>query len=440
MIRAAPNVFRFWLRGLVLLVLLGGEVRGVGATSAASSASPASAASRASTAGAASSSSSSSSAAADSTARVTLTTEIRAALQRGNWRELAILCEEARDQPSDPQAPLVEIAAAMAELRAQRWSLAASRLAGAGGLAVVAAALAVFLGAIAAATLIYVPVAAVFAAFGRARIGLDLPADLTAPECERRMQVPPGTEAVWRSPLGLGAGLLATLADDGIGWLASLAIARFAFGSVAPVLTFDMESFAGAVSALAGTGIGNLGAMALVMGLYRSRGAGWRSAGLVPLPPLRVLRLASRVAFALLAFSIVHDLTFRALAGREARSHVEPLLEALLGTGSAPVALVGLFLVVVLIAPFVEELVYRGVLYRAFRDRAGVPLAIAGSAFLFAITHFEPDHFLALAAIGAVLAWVFERTGSLWPAIAVHAVYNGLSLGLYLIGRLHSAS
>ncbi len=118
---------------------------------------------------------------------------------------------------------------------------------------------------------------------------------------------------------------------------------------------------------------------------------------------MQVLRLASVVALALLVVSIAHDLAFRAIAGREPRSHVEPLLETLLGSEWAPAAGLGLVLVVVVIAPFVEELVYRGILYRAFRDRAGVPLAIAGSAFLFAITHFEPDHFVALGAIGAVL-------------------------------------
>jgi len=379
-------------------------------------------------------------AAADSTAAAALAAEIRTALRSGNLREVGILCEEARDLPLGSGEPLVETAAAIAELNAQHWSLAASRLAGAGQAAVLGAALVILLGAIGAAMLIYLPVAAVFAAFGRARIGLALPAVHIDPEQPRVVHVPPGTDAVWRSPLGLGAGLFATLADDGIGWIASLAVAWLVFGSVTPVLTFDMESLAGAASALAGTGIGNLGAMALVMWLYRSRGASWRSAGLKPLPPGQVLKLASGVAGALLVFSIAHDLLFRVIAGREARSHVEPLLEALLGTGSAAIAVIGLILVVVMIAPFVEELVYRGILYRAFRDRAGVPLAVAGSAFLFAITHFEPDHFLALAAIGAVLAWIYERTGSLWASVAVHAMYNGLSLGLYLIGRLHSSA
>jgi membrane protease YdiL (CAAX protease family) len=91
--------------------------------------------------------------------------------------------------------------------------------------------------------------------------------------------------------------------------------------------------------------------------------------------------------------------------------------------------------VVVGIAPLIEELVYRGVLYRAFRDRGGVALGVVGSSLVFAFAHFEPDHFLPLFLIGAALAWISERAGSLRPAIALHAFYNGLSLSLYLVGR-----
>jgi membrane protease YdiL (CAAX protease family) len=46
------------------------------------------------------------------------------------------------------------------------------------------------------------------------------------------------------------------------------------------------------------------------------------------------------------------------------------------------------------------------------------------SASLFALIHLDPLHSLRLAALGLVLAWVYERTGSLWPAIFLHAVQN----------------
>jgi membrane protease YdiL (CAAX protease family) len=90
---------------------------------------------------------------------------------------------------------------------------------------------------------------------------------------------------------------------------------------------------------------------------------------------------------------------------------------------------------VVVIGPLTEEIVYRGLLYRAFRDRIGVPMALLLSGLIFAITHLELDHIVALWLIGVIFAWVTERSGSLLPAIAAHSLYNGLSLGLYLWSR-----
>jgi membrane protease YdiL (CAAX protease family) len=80
----------------------------------------------------------------------------------------------------------------------------------------------------------------------------------------------------------------------------------------------------------------------------------------------------------------------------------------------------------VLIGPFAEEVLFRGVLFLGLR-RAGwsfVGAAVA-SALCFGVAHvIMPIGILATAAGGLLFAWVVDRWGSLWPAIGLHAGLN----------------
>lgn len=93
-----------------------------------------------------------------------------------------------------------------------------------------------------------------------------------------------------------------------------------------------------------------------------------------------------------------------------------------------PAGVVLLVLIVAVGAPFVEELFFRGLLLRALERRFGVGWAIAGSAVVFGFTHFELLQFPALAAFGAVLAWMVIRTGRLGPGIAAHMAFNTVTV------------
>ena len=86
----------------------------------------------------------------------------------------------------------------------------------------------------------------------------------------------------------------------------------------------------------------------------------------------------------------------------------------------------------VLLAPVCEEVAFRGYLQSALALRRGSAATIAGSALLFAIIHLDPVRFPALLALGAVFAWLVWRSGSVWPAVAAHAVNNGITAGLVL--------
>jgi membrane protease YdiL (CAAX protease family) len=86
------------------------------------------------------------------------------------------------------------------------------------------------------------------------------------------------------------------------------------------------------------------------------------------------------------------------------------------------------FVVVALVAPFVEELTYRGLGFAAVRDAFGVGAAILVTAVAFGLAHGLVVALPVLTIFGAILAWLRFKTDSLYPSIMLHAVFNGAAL------------
>ncbi len=95
-------------------------------------------------------------------------------------------------------------------------------------------------------------------------------------------------------------------------------------------------------------------------------------------------------------------------------------------------------LVAMLLAPFQEEPVMRGYLYTAFRTRYSFAKATLVVTLLYLIMHlplllssFSGVSFaVPTAAIGIAACVLRERTGNLWPAIALHLGYNAIPAGI----------
>lgn len=81
----------------------------------------------------------------------------------------------------------------------------------------------------------------------------------------------------------------------------------------------------------------------------------------------------------------------------------------------------------VAVAPFAEEYLFRGVLYRALDREWGGWRAIVGSAAFFAIYH-NPLAWLPVASVGVCNAILFKRSGRLAPAVVLHMVYNAVAV------------
>ncbi len=101
-------------------------------------------------------------------------------------------------------------------------------------------------------------------------------------------------------------------------------------------------------------------------------------------------------------------------------------------------ALVWFAVITVIIAPFVEEFVFRGFLFNALLRRMPFLAAALLSGLIFAASHADPYALIPLAFGGAVLATVYYRTGCLFASMITHGLFNGTSLLLILMkDRLH---
>jgi membrane protease YdiL (CAAX protease family) len=87
-------------------------------------------------------------------------------------------------------------------------------------------------------------------------------------------------------------------------------------------------------------------------------------------------------------------------------------------------------LLVVVLVPFAEEVLFRGVLYTAIRQRGRRRLALWTSALLFAVCHLYPVGFFAFILLGLLLVAVYERTKNLLAPIVLHMLFNGINFAL----------
>lgn len=110
-------------------------------------------------------------------------------------------------------------------------------------------------------------------------------------------------------------------------------------------------------------------------------------------------------------------------------------LEKLFSTPTSSYAMAAFAVVV---APFMEELVFRGVLFSVFETRIGIVFAIVATAVLFAAMHVPEyrgawDHVFLIFIVGLMLSLVRGLTHSLGPSVVLHVTYNAcLMIGLFV--------
>ena len=83
---------------------------------------------------------------------------------------------------------------------------------------------------------------------------------------------------------------------------------------------------------------------------------------------------------------------------------------------------------VVVVGPVVEEAVFRGALLEGLTSKWGMWAAIFAQALLFAAFHRSLWLLFPTFVLGVALGWLAHARESLWPPIALHSIYNGITV------------
>lgn len=186
--------------------------------------------------------------------------------------------------------------------------------------------------------------------------------------------------------------------------------------SAAFAMAFPPSRLPGA-TALMGTIASFLAALA-VIGWLRLRfppvSLGWSS---------RPLGLKLRVAFAVFLLSPIMMGIVRLLQYYFNLEPREPSMMVVAEAQSIPMRVLVLVGASVLV-PIGEETAFRGLLFRGLRTQWGVVAAMVISSLAFSLGHLDLLAALPIFLFGLGLAWSVKRTGSLFPAVVAHGLFN----------------
>lgn len=98
------------------------------------------------------------------------------------------------------------------------------------------------------------------------------------------------------------------------------------------------------------------------------------------------------------------------------------------------------FVLLVIIAPFFEELLFRGYLFGAMRHKIGFVASALLTSFTFALMHSQLNVGIDVFILSLFLCYLREKFESIWPGVLVHAFKNGLAYVILFILPLYGIS
>ena len=129
---------------------------------------------------------------------------------------------------------------------------------------------------------------------------------------------------------------------------------------------------------------------------------------------------------------VVFDLVQSQFGGGQPGPISNPVFEAIVS--SNPIMLILLISLVTIWAPFVEEAIFRGALFRHLRSRSGLFIAAVISALIFGGMHgYELVMLGPVISLGFVFALMREWRGSIIPSITAHMLHNGTVITMSII-------
>ena len=113
----------------------------------------------------------------------------------------------------------------------------------------------------------------------------------------------------------------------------------------------------------------------------------------------------------------------------------EQLPVQLLAGAHDPALILGFAAMACVLAPFVEELVFRGFVFNAFARYVPFWGAALLSGAAFGLAHWDKSAFAPLCAGGIVLAWAYRRSGSLVSSMIAHGTFNAVQVALIVFAH-----
>ena len=92
------------------------------------------------------------------------------------------------------------------------------------------------------------------------------------------------------------------------------------------------------------------------------------------------------------------------------------------------------FFLIIIVAPIIEEIVFRGLFYKTLKNFIPFVQATIISSLIFAIIHENILSLTILFLLSLYLTWIYERTNSILYSILTHSIFNFLNLLLIYIG------
>jgi hypothetical protein len=89
-------------------------------------------------------------------------------------------------------------------------------------------------------------------------------------------------------------------------------------------------------------------------------------------------------------------------------------------------------IVTIFVAPFVEEVMFRGILYPTIKQFGFPKFALWSTSMFFAISHFNAVAFVPLLFMAVILTFLYETTENLLAPIVTHALFNAANFALLL--------
>jgi len=172
--------------------------------------------------------------------------------------------------------------------------------------------------------------------------------------------------------------------------------------------------------------------LVLIHFFLKYHGVGWEE--LLGLNKARFRAILGGIAAALVALPVALMLN-SLCAALLTKVHVRPVeqepmqvLQVSVSLGQRIIFAVG----AIVLAPIVEESLFRGILYPTIKKEGYPRLALFGSSFLFALIHFNLMTFIPLFVLALILVLLLEVTDTLLSTIIAHASFNAANFFIYL--------